>query len=347
MSEDNIQAEYRRKRVKRLKKYIILMLMISIAIPFVLCVILFLRLHSLDDRLEELSAQVEELVRVTVNQREELERLTKDMQGTGQENAVDSEAETPPSGYGTESTDVGQGENAEVWQPEETAEITAAHRVYLTFDDGPSIYTQDILDILDSYNVKATFFVVGKETDSAKESMRRIVEDGHTLGMHSYSHKYSEIYASVDSFADDFTRLSDYLYEVTGVRSSVYRFPGGSSNTVSKLPMTDFAEYLDSLDIVFFDWNISSGDATSEKLSAEEIVKNSTANITRYGTSVILLHDAAEKKSTVEALPMIIENILALEDTVILPITEDTESVQHIHWSDGTGERQTKEQMED
>lgn len=189
MSEDNIQAEHRRKRVKRLKKYIILMLMISIAIPFVLCVMLFLRLHSLDGRLEELAAQVEELARVTENQRAQLEQLTKDMQSTGQENAVNSEAETPPSGYGTESADVGQGGSAETQQPEETAEITAAHRVYLTFDDGPSIYTQDILDILDSYNVKATFFVVGKETDSAKEAMRRIVEDGHTLGMHSYSHK--------------------------------------------------------------------------------------------------------------------------------------------------------------
>lgn len=333
MSEENIQVEYRRRRVKRLKKCIILMLMISIAIPYVLCMVLLVRMRSLEGELEKLTALTEELTHVAESQQERLEELTRNTQSQGQGTAATSEADAVLPGYGLESPDVGQGEGTEEKFPEETAEVTAAHRVYLTFDDGPSIYTQDILDILDRYDVKATFFVVGKETESAKKSLKRIVEDGHALGMHSYSHVYSEVYASVDNFAGDFTKLRDYLYEVTGVKSSIYRFPGGSSNTVSKIPMGEFADYLDSQGVVFFDWNISSGDALSEKLSAEAIVKNCTENITRYGTSVILLHDTAEKKSTVEALPMIIENILALEDTVILPITEDTEPVQHIHWS--------------
>ena len=149
--------------------------------------------------------------------------------------------------------------------------------------------------------------------------------------MHSYSHKYTEIYESVESFAEDFTKLRDYLYEVTGVKSSVYRFPGGSSNTVSSLDMREFAEYLDEQEVRFFDWNISSGDGSSRLLSVEDLVKNCTSGIEKRGTSVILLHDSANKSTTVEALPIIIENILAMEDTVILPITDETEPVQHIH----------------
>ena len=117
----------------------------------------------------------------------------------------------------------------------DTEEVTAAHKVYLTFDDGPSIYTDEILDILDAYDVKATFFVVGKDTDRAREAMREIVARGHTLGMHSYSHKYSQVYASLEAFEEDFVKIREYIYEVTGEESHVYRFPGGSSNTVSDL----------------------------------------------------------------------------------------------------------------
>ena len=95
--------------------------------------------------------------------------------------------------------------------------------------------------------------------------------------------------------------------------------------------MREFADYLDSQGVRFFDWNISSGDGGKKLLSVETLVENSTGDIERFETSVILMHDAASKPTTVEALPIIIENVLALEDTVILPITDDTEPVQHIH----------------
>lgn len=345
MSEEVIQAEYRCRRVKRLKKCIILMLIISIAFPIVLSLVLLVRVHGLESRLEAVTQLVEELAGTVESQREqteflrlELEKNRQDEQGNRTEDGhTEADAREP----GEENGQPGQ-------ELRETAGAAASHKVYLTFDDGPSIYTQDILDILERYNVKATFFVIGKESESAQKSLQRIVEDGHTLGMHSYSHVYSQVYASVEDFSKDFTKLREYLYEVTGVQSSLYRFPGGSSNTVSKIPMEKFADYLYSQDVVFYDWNISSGDASSEKLSAEEIVQNCTANITKYGTSVILLHDTAEKKSTVEALPEIIEEILAMEDTVLLPITEDTQTVQHIRYTPGTEtEQQTKEQMEE
>ena len=319
MSEDSMQtAAYRRRRVQRLKKCIILMLIIFVTVPIVLCVVLLFRVQHLDKAIEQLTAQLEEL------KTENLPDVSEE-QVTGQGSQAAGEAGRELSGYELEPQETTSEEkNVE-------SEVTAAHRVYLTFDDGPSIYTEDILDILDRYDVKATFFVVGKETDSAKEAMCDIVERGHTLGMHSYSHKYSEVYASVDAFAEDFEKLQDYLKEVTGVESTVYRFPGGSSNTVSRYDMWDYADYLESRGVRFFDWNISSGDGGSVLLPVETLVKNSTEDISQNGTSIILFHDSADKRTTVEALPIIIENILAMEDTVILPITEDTEPVQHIH----------------
>ena len=149
--------------------------------------------------------------------------------------------------------------------------------------------------------------------------------------MHSYTHKYVEIYSSVESFAEDFVKIRSYLEEVTGVTSNIYRFPGGSSNAISNVDMWEFAEYLESWNVCFYDWNVASGDGSSRQLSVSELVKNSLEGIGSRETSIILLHDAASKRTTVDALPAIIEGIMAMEDTEILPITEDTTPIQHIH----------------
>lgn len=175
---------------------------------------------------------------------------------------------------------------------------------------------------------------MGKEGSAAEEAMKRIVEDGHTLGMHSYTHSYSQVYESLENFGEDLEKEREYLYEVTGVWSNVYRFPGGSSNTVSKIDMREFARYLDEQGIRFFDWNISSGDGGSYLVPTETLVENCTANIRKYSTSVILMHDAPGKTTTLEALPKIIETIQAMDDTAILPITNGTELIQHIEWQD-------------
>ncbi len=202
-------------------------------------------------------------------------------------------------------------------------------RVYLTFDDGPSTNTDRILDILAQYGVKATFFVVGKE--GYTDQYRRIVEDGHTLAMHSYSHRYNEVYASLDSYKADLTKLHDYLYELTGEDCRLVRFPGGSSNTVSKVSMWDLIDYLESEDMVYFDWNVSSGDSTGGKKSVDQLTNNVLENIGKYNNAVVLFHDAAGKTTTVDALAGIIEKILESDNTVLLPISEDTVKVQHLH----------------
>lgn len=203
------------------------------------------------------------------------------------------------------------------------------HKVYLTLDDGPSPYTEEILDILDRYDVKATFFVVGKESDADKDALRQIVEKGHSLGVHSYSHKYDEIYASVEDFAADYVKLRSYLKDVTGVTSNIYRFPGGSSNTVSRINIKKCVDYLKGQGVRYFDWNVDSGDSSRVLLSADMLVENSLNGIQNRETTIILLHDLVTKPTTVQALPMIIESILVMDNTVILPITEDTETVQH------------------
>ncbi|MBR7089777.1 MAG: polysaccharide deacetylase [Lachnospiraceae bacterium] len=205
------------------------------------------------------------------------------------------------------------------------------HRVYLTFDDGPSIYTDDILDILAAYDVKATFFVVGRENTASYARYLRIIEEGHTLGMHSYSHVYSDIYASPESFAADTERIRSLLEDVTGYSPVFYRFPGGSSNDVSATDMHELEDYLSSQGIVYFDWNVSSGDAGKTPLSPDQIINNALQGIESRDTTVILFHDTAAKRSTVYALPSIIEAIQSMDNTVILPITYDTTVIQHDH----------------
>ena len=307
--------EARRKRVQRLKKMIIGIVAAGIVIPLLCCVYLFCRLHTIDGTLKTLEQRLDELdIR-----NQELQTLLQQLQEQKSTPVQTPQIQEDSSG-------------AEASEPvaEESSGQEEIHKVYLTFDDGPSIYTNNILDILDSYNVKATFFVVGKEETNAEEALQRIVDEGHTLGMHSYSHKYKELYESMDSFTQDFARIRDSIYQATGVESVCYRFPGGSSNTISEIDMHDFIDYLDSQGVEYYDWNVSSGDGGSMKLSTDTLLENCTKDIDTRDTSIILLHDSAEKPTTVEALPDIIENILARPDTVILPITENTRPIHHI-----------------
>lgn len=294
-----------RKRIRRLKKMILGTVAMAILIPAALCVVLGVRVAVLSDKTRELTAQLEE-------ERNKPEEVT----------GVFSTA------YVEESK---REEEIEVLSKEEQAQTQeGARRIYLTFDDGPSGSTDEILDILKAYDVKATFFVVGKTDEASKEAYRRIVAEGHTLGMHSYSHKYHEIYQSEESFKEDLSKLQEYLYEVTGVWPRYYRFPGGSSNTVSRTDMQALIAWLNENDITYYDWNVASGDAASGRLSKETIVGNCLSGIGAQTDSVILLHDASDKKSTVEALPEIISAIRMAGDASFLPITDETVPVQHI-----------------
>ena len=312
MSEKDTEAEVRRRRVRLLKKLIIIVPLSMILILFVLCMILGIRLYFVTKELRDLRSQIE--------------TTTVIEQADTSENTIDSDRLV--SSVATAAEEAEGAEEAVVNAMAE--EEDGVRKVYLTFDDGPSSNTDRILDILDEYDVKATFFVVGREEEKYRPLYNRIVQEGHTLGMHSYSHKYNEIYQSVDSYAEDLCKLQEFLYDMTGVRCRYCRFPGGSSNSVSNVDMHDLIGYLDERNMVYFDWNVSSGDAASGYISPEEIVANCTGNLESFDEAIILMHDASNKNSTVEALPKLIETIQAMEDTKIVPISDDTEPIHHI-----------------
>ncbi len=147
--------------------------------------------------------------------------------------------------------------------------------------------------------------------------------------MHSYSYKYNALYDSVDSFDEDFSRIQNYLFEVTGQECLFYRFPGGSSNHVSNADMKKFISYLNDRQITYFDWNVSSGDATSQAYTPEELVENVMEDVVKYKTSIVLMHDSSTKASTVKALEPMLEALEGIE-AEILPIDENTTVIQHI-----------------
>lgn len=299
----------RSQRVKRLKKLILGAVALAILIPLLACIVLSVRVFQLK---KQVAALKEQIPVETAEAEEEEDSGVYEM--TKVEEAVRN-TETDAEEAELAKTDLAKD---------------SERQVYLTFDDGPSSNTDQILDILKEYDVKATFFVVGKTDERSVKAYQRIVDEGHTLAMHSYSHKYDEIYESKEAFAKDLNSLQEYLYETTGVWPRIYRFPGGSSNTVSKVDMQELIEYLTDIGITYFDWNVASGDAVSRTLPAETIVDNCLSGIEKQKESVILMHDASNKGTTVEALPRIIEAIQERGDTGILPITDETVPVQHI-----------------
>lgn len=326
MAENDAGLEARRRRIRFLRKMIIIVPLSTIVILLLLCILLGVRLHFVTKELRNLRARIE--TTAVMEQPDPAGSITEAAIGsdTTVSDAADSDDPEVYTASGVEESERSIAAGQED-APETEEEI---RRVYLTFDDGPSGNTGRILDILAEYDVKATFFVVGKEEAKYQALYNRIVQEGHTLAMHSFSHKYNELYQSLDSFAADLSKQQEFLYDTTGVWCRYYRFPGGSSNTVSSVDMHDLIAYLDDQDMSYFDWNISSGDAASAYISPEDIIRNCTANLMDYHEAMILMHDASNKDSTVEALPGLIETVLNMEDTKIVPITDDTEPIHHI-----------------
>ena len=187
------------------------------------------------------------------------------------------------------------------------SKIDREKTVYLTFDDGPSARTPEILEILDRYGVKATFFVVGKEDEQSRQWMRDITAAGHTLGIHSYSHNYSEIYASVEDFLEDFNRIYCLIEETTGTAPQIFRFPGGSINGYNGATYREIIGEMVRRGFVYFDWNVSSGDAAKGGASPAVLAGNALDRVDVLRRAVVLMHDSASRNTTVEALPAIIE----------------------------------------
>ncbi|MCQ2452479.1 MAG: polysaccharide deacetylase family protein [Oscillospiraceae bacterium] len=197
--------------------------------------------------------------------------------------------------------------------------------VYLTFDDGPGRYTAQLLDVLAEHNVKATFFVVNTGYESL---IAREVKEGHSVGIHSATHDYSTIYASEDAYFSDLNKMAGIIYNASGQTTTLLRFPGGSSNTVSNFNpgiMTRLADAVTTLGYQYFDWNVTSGDA-GETTDTDRVVENVIKGIQSHNVSIVLQHDI--KGFSVDAVDEIITWGLANGYT-FLPLTPGSPTAHH------------------
>ena len=305
-SAQKVQEE-RRKRVKRIKNIIITIVIVCLLTPSICCVTLWIKVAKMERQLNE----IERL------QEDTSEKIESD------ENTVEALQEKKND----KVEDVASSEK-DVQEELEHSKIKGK-KVYLTFDDGPSKNTEKILDILMQYEIKATFFVIGKTDDFSQKMYKRIYEEGHTLAMHSYTHQYKTIYRSLKDYEKDITELSDLLYNITGERTKFIRFPGGSSNEVSNVDMKEIIRYTNREGYIYFDWNVINGDATGQKLTVKEMVNNVISGVDSYDTSIVLMHDCEGKELTVKSLPKIIKKLQKME-TNILPINSTTTPIQHV-----------------
>lgn len=200
--------------------------------------------------------------------------------------------------------------------------------IYLTFDDGPSNNTSKILDILKKEDIKATFFLVNFNS-SYNPVVKRIYDEGHSIGIHSYTHNYKLIYSSVSAYFDDLNKMNDKIKTITGSDTKLLRFPGGSSNTISSFNkgiMTTLVKEVTNAGYHYFDWNVDSSDAWSARNSND--VYNNVINNLKKGTNIVLMHDLSSNEKTINILEKIIKD--AKEKGYIFEnITMNTKEIHH------------------
>lgn len=299
------QQRDRRKRINRMKTGMIMAIFIWMIVSFVAIVALIICLVKTNIKLNRfLDAGYEKQTSTEISY-----------------SSSDNETTTEPeSAYANIVTGIDTDDNI--------AQEGDTHYVYLTFDSEPGENTELILDALAQKGVKATFFVAGDDTGENESIYKRIVDEGHTIGMNSYCNQYSTIYSSTDAFDLDYLQIHDFIYNITGVDSKFYRFPGGSSNEISNVNMAEFVSILNKENVTYFDWNVSAGDASND-YTVDDIVKNVTEGVLNYKTSVVLLHDNSNKSTTAEAIGPLVDALQAMQ-AEILPIDENTYVVQYI-----------------
>lgn len=208
--------------------------------------------------------------------------------------------------------------------------LKATGVIYLTFDDGPSDITPEVLTVLKENDVKATFFIVDYSEED-KSKVQRIIEEGHTLGLHGMSHDYATIYSSLDAITENFIGLRNKILDDFNYSATYIRFPGGASNTISKNYcegiMTEATNKVEQEGFTYYDWNVDVDDAGSAR-TADRIYDNFVAGIAPKRENVVLMHDGYGHQATADALQKIIDYAND-NGYVFSAITEDTIPVQH------------------
>jgi len=206
----------------------------------------------------------------------------------------------------------------------------SAHTVYLTFDDGPSDNTRAILEVLGDYGIRATFFVTGQYEGDTAGLLQNIKEEGHAIGLHSFAHEYDEIYSYSEAFFADLKKVDELVYGATGLRATLYRFPGGSLN--SHCPQwlrEELRQDLAEQGYTYYDWNVVSGDQGSKVYSAEELFANVLEDAAKAGSGplFILFHDTNHCSTTPDAVRLVAEHFLE-EGWRFSAITPQTAPIQ-------------------
>lgn len=242
------------------------------------------------------------------------------------------DAAMEPDALSSEETPISPPEEEEEELPP-PVEVDPNSIIYLTFDDGPSSkVTEQILDILNENDIKATFFILNY-SESSIPILQRMVDEGHTIGLHGMSHEYVDCYSTEDAYLTGIDQLRDKLYDDTGYYAFCLRFPGGSSNTISRRYnegiMTRLTKRVsEDPELQYFDWNVDSEDATGTNVDAELLVSNVTGELVKGKSNIVLMHDADTKETTAEALQAIIDYGRA-NGYCFQAITRDTPVVHH------------------
>jgi len=286
--------------IKKQRIFFLCVIAVLVAVLIALSVALGIKSSSYNDAQKTISNYSSQLK----EEREKNEKLESEIEALASKKA---EAQTQPVPQPAPQPD---NIPVQTQPPAPTEKIC-----YLTFDDGPSDNTLHILNVLNVYNAKATFFVVG----TAKlEYLDEIHNAGHTVGLHTFSHVYSHIYSSDNAYYADLNAISAAVEQRIGVKSMCIRFPGGSSNmtslTVGKSHgiMTRLTQTLPTMGYAYFDWNVDSGDAKGKNIDPNIICSNVLAQAASKTSICVLMHDSSAKGTTVQALPGIIEGLSAM-----------------------------------
>lgn len=175
--------------------------------------------------------------------------------------------------------------------------------VYLTFDDGPSLNTPQILKILKDEGVHATFFVIGTQIQKYPDLLKQEYAEGNAIGNHTFSHRYEVIYQNPQSFLADIKKNEELINNLVGIRPLIIRTPGGTQGHFS----VGYYNAIDAAGYLVYDWNVSSEDATAALVPADQLIQNVKRQVQGKDRVIILMHDAQSKTTTVEALPQIIQ----------------------------------------
>ena len=267
------------------------------------------KLEETNQRLEDIQKEFDHANSLNTSLSSELEKLEKENAQIKKEN---NELKKENSSLKSTNKKLNAQKNEAVNQNSTTIPSTGEKICYLTFDDGPSSNTLKILDILKKYNAKATFFVINTKNISY---VKKIHDAGHTVGLHTYTHDYSKIYASEKAYFADLKNISDKVKSFTGVETKIMRFPGGSSNKISekysKGLMKKLIKSVGKKGYYYFDWNVDSSDAAGNNVSYTKIRDSVLISAKNKNSICVLMHDSEAKKSTVTALPGILKGLKA------------------------------------